>query len=99
MIRDKYITKERFVKYLKELTDDKYKIAHSCNLTDFGRHIVAYNLFNKEWTGEGEFVEVHTRNGGLKKIKKYKSWAESMEDFNDPIENTGLLDGIIKLYL
>ena len=99
---DKSITKDKFIEYLSYFTDDKNKIAYSCSVTDFGRQVVGNNLFNKAWNDDGDYVEVHAQVAGhpiKKKIKKYKSWKASIEDFKDPVEVTGILKGIIKLYL
>ena len=106
-IKDKYIKNEKFIEYLSFMTKDSLKIALACHKTNFGKWCIGKNLFNKAWTPgcDKPFIEIdstwwdgYKETPIKKKIIKYRSWQESVDDFDDPIEPTGNLLAIMKLY-
>ena len=103
---DPLITRDKFIEYVAPLVVDgkpSEVIATACLKTGFGKYVYGRNLFRKEWfDGCGyPYVEVKVRKyeggrniGQIIKLRKYRSWTDSMKDY----EIDGNVQGIIKLY-
>ena len=109
-IMDNLINRSKFIEYLSKIVKGKRSsliIALACQKTNFGRNVIGRNLFLKEWKEDcgKPYVEVDSlkwdgfRNVPIKKkIIKYRSWQECVDDFDCDIEETNSLKGIINLY-
>ena len=104
---DPKITKEKFIEYIAPLVvsgKPSEVIAQACATTNYGQEAQGRNLFKKKWEVDCgyPYVEINKRifdgfNHTIVKLKirKYRSWAESMADYE---MNGNDLRVIITLY-
>ena len=104
---DTKVSREKFIEYVAPLVSSgkpSEVIAQACKSTNYGLYTQGRNLFKKEWQVDCgyPYVEINKRiwDGfnyrNIKvKIRKYRSWEESMADYE---LNGDDLRGIITLY-